>query len=302
MGRGLKQTQAVPIKAVATELGLRVHQIDSFGSSWRDWVKENPYNLVVAVSFGLLVPAGILDSARYGGLNVHPSMLPELRGSAPIHRALLNGKKSTGVSLQTMHPTKFDHGTVLAQTEEISVPPNSTPQDLVHKLGPLGADLLCKGIQEGLFVPPLENAREGLPDPPRLELASKITPQDRQIDWNSWSADEILLRNRVLGDLWDTKTFSRCQAVESLSRRVTFHDQWMKMEARIEGEKSGEPRLVLGPFRKGLTLGITTVDGYVIVPQSLTIEGKKKGNGLQPIIEQLRLMKKASDGRKLSGG
>lgn len=294
VGRGLKETQAVPIKKVATELGLRLYQIDTFRGWWRDWLKENPTNLVVAVSFGLLVPAGLLESAKYGGLNVHPSLLPELRGSAPIHRALLNGKKSTGVSLQTMHPTKFDHGTVLAQTEGLPIPPSSTPQGLINELGPKGANLLRKGIQEGLFVPPVRNARESTHDPPRLDLASKITPQDRQIDWNNWRADEILLRNRVLGDLWDTQTFARCQAAESPQWRVTFHGKWVKMEESMEDGTPGKPRLVLGPFQKGLTLGITTVDGHIVVPQSLTIEGKKKGKGLQPINEKLRSLRKAS--------
>lgn len=68
----------VPIKNVAnTELGLNIHQIDTFTGWTPPQVHDQPFNMVVAVSFGLLVPPRILNSAKYGGLNVHPSMLPE---------------------------------------------------------------------------------------------------------------------------------------------------------------------------------------------------------------------------------
>ena len=93
-GRGLKQIQEVPIKRVAQDLGLTIHQIDSF----KDWSPPPSTNLVVAVSFGLLVPARVLKAARYGGLNVHPSLLPEFRGPAPIQHTLLQRKRRTGVT------------------------------------------------------------------------------------------------------------------------------------------------------------------------------------------------------------
>lgn len=296
VGRGLKQSRSPPIKSVATELGLRTHQIDSF----RDWRSE-PYNLVVAVSFGLLVPARILNNARYGGLNVHPSLLPDLRGAAPITHALLKRRTSTGVSLQTMHPTKFDHGVVLSQTEEVPVLPNSTPDSLLKKLGPLGADLLRKGVEDAVFVPPLQDARAGLPVPPQVKLAPKIIPSDRCIDWQGWTADEILHRDRVLGDLWDAQTWARCRAtllVAEYGKRITFHGPWATAKAgQLDDATAGEPLLVLGPFRSGLTLGVKTADGCIVAPESVTIEGKKTGKGLQALVEDLRKREKGEASR-----
>lgn len=286
----------MPIKAVATELDLLLHQIDSFRSWNRDWLSHRPYNLVVAVSFGLLVPAAVLEKAKYGGLNVHPSLLPDLRGSAPITHALLKRRPVTGVSLQTMHPTKFDHGVVLAQSEEVPLSSDSTPEGLIQQLGPLGADLLRKSIEEGVFVPPVQNAREGMPDSPQIELAPKITSKDRQIDWSTWTADDIILRSRVLGDLWDIEIFERCQASSSSAeapKRLTFNGGWVKIVGHAEKAIAGQPQLVLGPFRRGLSLGIQTVDNCVIVPESVTIEGRKKGKGLQSLNEQLRMQGKA---------
>jgi len=68
---------SVPIKQVATALGLPIHQIDTFTGWQPPSPNGKPFNLIVAVSFGLLIPARIINAARYGGLNVHPSMLPE---------------------------------------------------------------------------------------------------------------------------------------------------------------------------------------------------------------------------------
>lgn len=295
--RGLKTFRTPPIKTAAQQLGLQLHQIDTF----QDWSPPESYNLVVAVSFGLLVPKKVLDAAAYGGLNVHPSMLPDLRGSAPIIQTLLKRRTSTGVSLQTMHPTKFDHGIVLQQTKEIPIPTDSTPSQLLEQLGPLGAEILCQGIEEAIFVPPLRDVRAGVPAPAHVDLASKIKRKDREIDWNTWTAQDVFSRDRVLGDLWDRTTFELCQSPRTTfglpqsrwssagkAKRITFHGPWMEAYGDVPWRPPGEPGLVLNPFSKGRSLGIRTVDGHSIVPQSVTIEGKKKGGGLQALNDQLR--------------
>ena len=297
--RGLKQRRAPPIKGSADSLQLPIHQIDTF----RGWQPPKDYNLVIAVSFGLLVPARILNAATYGGLNIHPSMLPDLRGSAPVVHALLKRRTETGVSLQTMHPTKFDHGTVLAQAGGITIHNLTTPNAILNQLAPLGAELLCEAIDEGLFVPPLRDLMEGKSVPQQLDLAPKIAPADRHIDWQSWTADEILLRERALGDLWDTQTFSRCGSEDASGddqTHVTFHGPWMKAKADVPAEKAGEPFLAFVPYVKGRALAIKTVDGHVVAPHSATIEGKKKGKGLQALNERLRW--REMDQRDEAGG
>lgn len=72
VGRGLKKVRQVAIKNVAEELGLPLYQISTF-TGWQ----PPPINLIIAVSFGLFVPTRVLSIAKYGGLNVHPSSLPE---------------------------------------------------------------------------------------------------------------------------------------------------------------------------------------------------------------------------------
>ena len=79
------------------------------------------FNLVIAVSYGRLIPSTFIQHCKYGGLNVHPSLLPKYSGSSPLQYALLNDDKFTGCTVQTLHPTKFDHGDIIIQSSEIPI-------------------------------------------------------------------------------------------------------------------------------------------------------------------------------------
>ncbi|KAJ3535916.1 hypothetical protein NM208_g6941 [Fusarium decemcellulare] len=180
---------AVPCKVLAEDMGLRIHQRETFTK----WDLPDATNLIVAVSFGLFVPPRILRSAKYGGLNVHPSLLPDLRGPAPIHHAILRGYQHTGVSLQTLDAKAFDHGTVLAQTPRpgISVPSDCTVQELTNLLAPIGAQMLQERSQTS-----------SSPTPP------KVTKADGHVDWAQWTGEEFVRRVRVLGSVW-THAFNK---------------------------------------------------------------------------------------------
>ena len=277
-------TLIVPIKHVAAELGLNLHQIDTF----RNWYPPKSINLVIAVSFGLLVPARILNGAQYGGLNVHPSLLPDLRGPAPIIHTLLKRRSHTGLTLQTMHPTQFDHGTILAQTQSpgTPVPADSTPDSLLDILGPLGAELLCRGIDDATFVPPVKDVRADFAEAKHVDHAPKVTPEDRRINWTTLTSDEILLRDRVLGRLWDNKTYSECLPHRS-PKRVTFQGPWHTLDHSGAPFTAGTPLTVHGSDSKAASLAIMTSDGKAISPASVTVEGERKGNGVKALLNGL---------------
>ncbi|RGP68142.1 methionyl-trna formyltransferase [Fusarium longipes] len=182
-------------------------------------------NLVIAVSFGLFVPPRVLRSAKYGGLNVHPSLLPEgsLRGPAPIHHAILRGDSHIGVSLQTLDDKSFDHGTVLSQTPRpgIPVPPSCTVQELTDLLAPVGAQMLVQGLRDGLYIPPHQNKGwkgEEL-DPGQLVHAPKVSKADGHIGWSSWTADDIVRAMRVMGSVWTEAVSSK-----GVMKRLIFQD------------------------------------------------------------------------------
>ncbi|KAF8978228.1 hypothetical protein BGZ46_006706, partial [Entomortierella lignicola] len=71
----------------------------------------------VVVSFGWFLPDNVIGRFRKAGINVHPSLLPKYRGSAPMQRAILNQDKTTGVTVQLLDPKEFDAGKILAQAE-----------------------------------------------------------------------------------------------------------------------------------------------------------------------------------------
>jgi methionyl-tRNA formyltransferase len=286
-------SQKVPIKQTATTLSLPLHQIDTFTS----WSPPTPYtpNLIVTVSFGLLVPARILKSATYGGLNIHPSLLPDLRGPAPLQHALLNRRSHTGVSLQTMHPTKFDHGVVLAQTPApgVEISETDTPQSLLETLGPLGAEMLVRGIESNLFLPPHHAVSQTLPTSTQPSHAPKITPSDREINWSSWPSSEILLRDRVLGRLWDGSIWARTSLDagkwegKQKKLRATFTGPWHVASAP-EGVEAGTPFLCTKAATGAEEIRFATCDGKAVVPAGMTQESGRKGLGLGLLVEQIK--------------
>lgn len=181
-------------------------------------------NLIIAVSFGLFVPPRLLRAAKYGGLNLHPSLLPDLRGPAPLHHALLNNYKVTGVSLQTLDHNTFDHGVVLAQTPHHPKDPDTIriaeqyrhPAILQSLITPAAIRLLISGLRENLHVPPYES--KGWVPPPNTPLlhAPKITKRDRQLTSvlvRAWDTPKVrnqasrkdgplVDRQEIIGPLW----------------------------------------------------------------------------------------------------
>lgn len=173
-----------------------------------------PYtNLIIAVSFGLFVPPRLLRAAApFGGLNLHPSPLPDLRGPAPLQHALLAGRSHTAVCLQTLDGAAFDRGLVLARSAPVGISPDETFEGLRDRVAPLAAALLVSGLREGVHVPPLvevgadededEEEGEGKGKGKReLPLhAPKITKHDRRV--RPEHLPHLWRRYRALGPLW----------------------------------------------------------------------------------------------------
>ncbi|ROW09990.1 hypothetical protein VPNG_06527 [Cytospora leucostoma] len=217
-GRGLRRVAVGPLFHLAEELGLPVHRRDTF-TGWElppaghitheatgevvrhraahENSHRQPFNLIVAVSFGLFVPPRILGSLRYGGVNVHPSVLPDLRGPAPIQHAILRGRAAAGATLQTLHHRDFDRGDVLAQTPYppgIPVPEGCDARRLHDILAGEGARLLVEGLRARLHVPPYnEDGRAGWrPDADDVARglvrdAPKVRKSDAEVDWACWT-------------------------------------------------------------------------------------------------------------------
>ncbi|KAF4761091.1 hypothetical protein HAV15_007059 [Penicillium sp. str.  len=277
VGRGLKQIREVPLKAAASALSLPIHEIDTF-TGWTPPSSPNGnINLVIAVSFGLFVPPRILNGAKYGGINVHPSLLPNFRGPAPLHHALLAGETTTGVTVQTLHSKHFDHGVILSQTPapgfEIPNPESCTVPELVDFVAPKGAEMLVESIEKRLFVPPIENA--GAEQTGKLKHAPKITPQDRHINWANWTLAEInrhgplsFQQKRVI--LTDTEEVDPPEGCDSFS--ILPGLPFTNASHPVEPKKSRQ-------------LYVFTADGKVLRINRMKVEGEQDAEGLRAAIK-----------------
>ena len=231
-GRGLKEIRDVPLRSVARELSLPCSEIHTF-TGWTppssDTEGSGSPNLVIAVSFGLLVPPRILSASKYGGLNVHPSLLPEFRGPAPLQWTLLEGRKRSGITVQSLHPAHFDGGKIVEQ-DTFHVPKNGecTFAELLTTVAPAAGKLLVHALRKGSFrvdphqAPPQEErsrqAQQGV-------YARKITSADTIIDWNTWRADKIIRYQRALGHLSGYVTFADLSKV---------HDQPLEAQRKLK--------------------------------------------------------------------
>ncbi|KAK3359032.1 methionyl-tRNA formyltransferase-like protein [Lasiosphaeria hispida] len=208
-GRGLKKLREVPVVQLARELQLPIHEKEGFiNPNWNLPQHDGePINLIIAVSFGLFISPRVIRDAKYGGLNLHPSLLPDLKGPAPLHHALLNRRTHTGISLQTLSERSYDAGTVLAQTPlpGIPIPASCTLAELHAMVTEPSAEMLVAGLRAGVHVPPHADVGWAQADPPAKDTlvhAPKLTSEDRQIVWSSMSAADAALRERATGALW----------------------------------------------------------------------------------------------------
>ncbi|KAG6051831.1 hypothetical protein E4U39_006918 [Claviceps sp. Clav50 group G5] len=210
-GRGMRYVEDGPCKSLAQDLGLRLYERRTF----EDWELPVGTNLIVAVSYGVFIPARILASAKYGGLNIHPSLLPDLHGAAPLHHALLRGETHTGVSLQTLDDKAFDRGIILAQTPSPGIPisPDDNLYSLKNKTAAHGAEMLIQGLRDGLHIPPYRDVgwkaaqlkEQGIEKP---QHARKTTKDDLMIQ-PDWTAEDFCRRYRTFGKVWVTAVYCK---------------------------------------------------------------------------------------------
>ncbi|KAI9805554.1 MAG: hypothetical protein M1825_000805 [Sarcosagium campestre] len=279
-GQGLKKIRQVPTKAVARELKLPIHEVDTFTGWELPVLEKGPVNLLVTVSFGLLVPPRILESIQYGGINLHPSILPDLRGAAPLHHALLAQRKHVGMTIQTLDPKCFDHGKILLQTPppglEIPNPESCTFQDLERYVAPKAADMLVQFLRRGLYIPPLNVMEpEHRDQSGELLTAPKLVTEDRHIKWSSWDGAEILRRQRVLGGLWSTLGDVKVPSVSPslIGKRILLYDLSAFEHSTNIDHPPGRLIVVEGPG-KTTNLVVRTLDGVDLRVDRFLVDGK----------------------------
>lgn len=144
-GRG-KQMQYPPVKELALKHQIPIYQPNR--AKDEEFIKEleeiNP-ECIVVVAYGKILPKAIIDLPKYGCINVHTSLLPKYRGSAPIQWSIINGEEKTGVTIMYMD-VGIDTGDLIMK-EEVIIEPKETAGSLHDKLAGCGGDLILKALK-----------------------------------------------------------------------------------------------------------------------------------------------------------
>ncbi len=175
-GRGKKLRQP-PVAEYSLKNRLEIHQPDKLTGEFIDTLKSLKPELIISAAYGAWLPKKLLEIPQMGVVNVHPSILPEYRGAAPITRALLDGREETGVSFM-LTDCGWDTGPVLAAIHE-RILPSDTTGSLQERLSIKAADNLIdviEGYSSGQLVPESQ--------PEEALYADKITTDETWLDWN----------------------------------------------------------------------------------------------------------------------
>ena len=182
-GRSRSQLDPSPVKQVAVEEGIAVLQPERpRGPEFVQALRDLDPDLSVVVAYGHILPREVIDLPRMGTLNIHASLLPALRGAAPIQAAIAEGLEETGVTIMRM-VSALDAGPVIhVLTSPIA--PDETGGELTLRLSELGATALI----EALALMELGEARERPQDDVQATFARKIEREDARVDWTAPAA------------------------------------------------------------------------------------------------------------------
>jgi methionyl-tRNA formyltransferase len=232
-GRGRK-TRPSPVKLCALNHGIVIEQPTTMKDG-AERMKEFSADVMVVVAYGIILPAEILQTPRYGCLNIHASLLPRWRGAAPIQRAIEAGDSESGITIMQMD-TGLDTGEILA-TYAVAIKPSDTAESLHDRLAVTGALAITDVLANLLYYQdnstPQQN--EG------VTYAKKISRDEAIIDW----AENCSL----------------------LARRIRAFNPWPGSQTWYKGIKlqiwqaeccnevhTSEPGVILSAYRSGIRI------------------------------------------------
>lgn len=146
-----------------------------------EWIKEKNPDLIITCAYGQIVPQAVLDVPKYKCINVHGSLLPKLRGAAPIQYSILKDYKTTGITIMEM-VKKMDAGDMFAKAK-INIENDDTSDSLFRKLETVASDLLIKMLPDYI-----DGKIKGIPqNEDEVTFAPSIKREEEIIDWNDTS-------------------------------------------------------------------------------------------------------------------
>lgn len=246
-----------PVKVEAEKHNLKVLQPEKIRHEVQDVLALEP-DLIITAAFGQILPKELLEAPKYGCINVHASLLPELRGGAPIHYSILQGKTKTGITIMYM-AEKLDAGDILTQIE-VEIDERDTVGLLHDKLSTAGVDLLLETL------PPLlkGNITPQKQDDTKATFASNIKREQERIDWSK-TGEEIYNQIRGLNP-WPVSF-------------TTYQDQLIKIwwGEKVQSNEEANPGTIQLIEEDGIV--VSTGNKTAIKITELQPSGKKKMTG-----------------------
>ncbi|WP_366921591.1 methionyl-tRNA formyltransferase [Metallumcola ferriviriculae] len=260
-GRG-KKLKPSPVKRFAQKNNFPVMQPEELNADAISQLEALAPDVIVVVAYGQLLPEKVLNIPTYGCLNVHASLLPKYRGAAPIHRAIINGEKESGVSIMRME-RGMDTGPILAQ-RKVTITETMTTGELHDSLAEIGAQLLAETLAKIAEVSPVTQQDS------EATYADKISKADEKLNWNRSAADIV---NLVRGMNPWPGTYTTLE-----DKRLKIFDAELFPYRPMVKEKSNkcrpEPGMILEIVPTGIV--VATGDDNAVLVTRVQPPGKQK--------------------------
>lgn len=243
-----------PVKELALKNDIRVYQPEHIKSDYANLLKLD-IDMIVTCAYGQMIPNELLDFPRLGCINVHASLLPKLRGGAPIHKAIINNYPRTGVTIMYM-VEKMDAGDIISQVET-PIFREDNVGTLHDRLSILGTKLLLETIPRIVSgeINPIPQ------DESQVTYAWNITREEEKIDFSKKTID---IYNQIRGlNPWPG-------AYAKLDGRIVKIYDSRISDSFFTTKKDGEIGKV---YDDGI--GVSTKDGEIIITE-LQFEGKRR--------------------------
>lgn len=248
-----RQLKASPVKEYAINNNIKVFQPSKIRVDYKDILSLNP-DIIITCAYGQIIPKEVLNYPKYGCVNIHASLLPKLRGGAPIHKAIINGYDETGVTIMYMDE-KMDSGDIIYQ-EKVKIEENDNAGTLFDKLSILGSKMIIKVLPDiinGTNKRIKQNENE-------ITYAYNITREEEHILFNKSTRD---VYNHIRGLYpWPVGY-------------ATLDDKKVKIYSSKIGTstKYGEAGEIINIYNDAI--GVKTLDGEILITE-LQFEGKKR--------------------------
>ena len=253
VGRGGKIAFS-PIKNLAISNDIPVLQPIKIKEEYQKIIDLKP-DIIITCAYGQIIPRQLLDYPKYGCINVHASLLPKLRGGAPIHHAIIDGYDKTGITIMYMNEG-MDTGDIIS-TEEVIIDNNDTMTTLHNKLKIVGKNLLLKtlpNIISGNINPIKQNNDEAT-------YGFNIKKEEEKLDFNK-TKKEIFNKIRGLNDHPGAYAIMDNKRLKVWNSYVT--------DKTYPNKENGE---ITNIYKDGF--GIKVSDGEIVLTD-IQIEGKKR--------------------------